>query len=317
MLGRNTLALGRFIQRRAAAPSQSKRRMTTSTEPRRVINTVGVIGAGQMGGGIAQVAAQIAKKNVILMDSNADQASKAVKFIDTLMKKNIEKGKATAEERDATLSRISTTSNLSDLSRADFIIEAATERVQLKETIFRDLSSVVPQDVILATNTSSISITRIASVTNRPDRVIGMHFMNPVPVMKLVEIIQGLATSKATLDITLNLATEMDKTTATAQDRPGFIANRLLMPYINESVYALMEGLGTREDIDKTMKLGTNMPMGPLTLADFIGLDTCLAIMRILHEELGDSKYRPCPLLVKYVEAGWLGKKTGRGFYQY
>lgn len=282
------------------------------------IGTVGVIGAGQMGGGIAQVAAQIAKKNVILVDVSKEQCDKAVKFIDTLMKKNIEKGKATAEDREQTLARIKTSTAIADLAAADFVIEAATERPALKEDIFRELAAKTPSDVILATNTSSISITRIGGVTGaRADRVIGMHFMNPVPVMKLVEIITGLATSEETLKVTLDLAAAMDKTTATAADRPGFIANRLLMPYINESVYALMEGLGTREDIDKTMKLGTNMPMGPLTLADFIGLDTCLAIMRILHEELGDSKYRPCPLLVKYVEAGWLGKKSGRGFYNY
>lgn len=290
---------------------------SSAVEPRSTIATVGVLGAGQMGGGIAQVAAQVAKKHVILVDVNKEQCDKAVKFIDTLLKKNVEKGKATAEEREATLARIRTSTALSELAHADFIIEAATERVALKEGLFRDLCKATPSDVILATNTSSISITRIGAVTQRPDRVIGMHFMNPVPVMKLVEIIQGLATSPRTLEITLALAAAMDKTTATSQDRPGFIANRLLMPYINEAVYALMEGLGTREDIDKTMKLGTNMPMGPLTLADFIGLDTCLAIMRILHEELGDSKYRPCPLLVKYVEAGWHGKKSGRGFYSY
>lgn len=308
----------RSVGSHAARRCASRRTLTTAAvEPRKAVNTVGVIGAGQMGGGIAQVAAQIAKKNVILMDVSKEQSDRAVNFIGSLMKKNIEKGKATAEERESTLSRIRTTSSIVELAAADFIIEAATERVALKESIFRDLSAATPADVILATNTSSISITRIGAVTNRPDRVIGMHFMNPVPVMKLVEIIQGLATSQATLDVTLALASAMDKTTATAQDRPGFIANRLLMPYINESVYALMEGLGTREDIDKTMKLGTNMPMGPLTLADFIGLDTCLAIMRILHDELGDSKYRPCPLLVKYVEAGWLGKKSGRGFYTY
>jgi len=216
-----------------------------------------------------------------------------------------------------TMSRIVGSTSLSDLSKADFVIEAVTENPVLKDKIFADLSAACDPSVILASNTSSISITKIAAVTNRPDKVIGMHFMNPVPVMKLVEIIPGLQTSNEVLQTTLSLAQSMDKVTTQSKDVPGFIANRLLMPYINEAVFALAESLGTREDIDTTMKLGTNMPMGPLTLADFIGLDTCLAIMRILHNELGDSKYRPAPLLVKYVEAGWLGKKSGRGFYDY
>lgn len=233
------------------------------------------------------------------------------------MKKQVAKGKLEDSVRVETMSRIVGSTSVSDLSKTDFVIEAVTENPVLKNKIFEDLSTVCDPSVILATNTSSISITKIAAATNRPDRVIGMHFMNPVPVMKLVEIIPGLQTSAETLSTTLTLAQSMDKVTTQSRDMPGFIANRLLMPYINEAVIALNESLGTREDIDATMKLGTNMPMGPLTLADFIGLDTCLAIMRILHTELGDSKYRPAPLLVKYVEAGWLGKKSGRGFYEY
>jgi len=223
----------------------------------------------------------------------------------------------TAAEVEATKSRIRTTTSLKDFSTVDFAVEAATENVGIKQKIFQELSSVTKPDAILASNTSSISITKIAAFTNRPERVIGMHFMNPVPVMKLVEIIPGLATSPATLTTTLNLAKAMGKTTAQSDDRPGFIANRLLLPYINEAIMALQEGLGTREDLDTTMKLGCNMPMGPLQLADFIGLDTCLAIMRVLHSELGDDKYRPSPLLIKYVDAGWLGVKSGRGFYTY
>lgn len=233
------------------------------------------------------------------------------------MKKQVAKGKLEDSVRVDTMSRIVGATSMSELAKTDFVIEAVTENPVLKNKIFADLSSLVPSDVILATNTSSISITKIAAATNRPDRVVGMHFMNPVPIMKLVEIIPGLQTSDETLQTTLTLAQSMEKTTTLSKDMPGFIANRLLMPYINEAVFALSESLGTKEDIDATMKLGTNMPMGPLTLADFIGLDTCLAIMRILHTELGDSKYRPAPLLVKYVEAGWFGKKSGRGFYDY
>jgi 3-hydroxybutyryl-CoA dehydrogenase len=288
-----------------------------STAPRTNIKKIGVIGSGQMGIGISQVASQIAKINVVIVDTQKTILDKNINFMDSILAKNVAKGKMTEEERVQTRSRITGSTDIKDLKDVDFVIEAVSENLDLKHKLFRELSTITAPDVILASNTSSISITKIAAVTNRPDKVIGMHFMNPVPVMQLVEIIKGLATSTDTLDTTLQLATAMGKTTTKSEDVPGFIANRLLMPYINEAIYALYEGVGSREDIDKTMKLGTNMPMGPLTLADFIGLDTCLAIMRVLHNELGDSKYRPCPLLVKYVDAGWLGKKTGRGFYTY
>jgi len=278
---------------------------------------IGVIGSGQMGAGIAQVAAQVGKINVLILDRDQAIIDKSMKFMDSLFQKNIAKGKMTEEERKEVKSRIRTTTNIQEFSKVDFSIEAANEDLALKEKIFKDLSAVTPSNAILATNTSSISITKIGATTNRPEKVIGMHFMNPVPVMKLVEVIPSLATSDATLKTTLALAQAMGKTTTRSSDMPGFIANRLLMPYINEACQALLEGIGTKEDIDTTMKLGCNMPMGPLTLADFIGLDTCLAIMRVLHTQLGDSKYRPSPLLVKYVEAGWFGKKTGRGFYTY
>jgi len=271
-----------------------------------------------MGTGIAKVAAQVAKVDVVLMDRDASRVSKAASFIDNLLQKDVSKSKATKEEAEETRKRITTTTSLTDFANLDFVIEAATEDVPLKLKIFSELSNVVAnnKETILATNTSSISITKIAAVTNRPEKVIGMHFMNPVPVMKLVEIIPGLGTSEATLSETLSLSQAMGKTTTTSKDMPGFIANRLLCPYLNQAIEALYEGIGTKEDIDTTMKLGCNMPMGPLTLADFIGLDTVLAIMKVLHSELGD-KYRPSPLLVKYVEAGWLGKKTGKGFFTY
>jgi 3-hydroxybutyryl-CoA dehydrogenase len=270
-----------------------------------------------MGGGIAQVAAQVAKLNVVLVDLDDAKLKKTMGFMGSLLEKNVAKGKMTDAERKDTLARITTATEASSFAKADIVIEAVSENPLLKEKIFKQLSEVTPKETILATNTSSISITKIGAVTNRPDKVIGMHFMNPVPVMQLVEIIPSLATSSETLNATLALAKAMGKTTTQSKDMPGFIANRLLMPYINEACQGLLEGLGTREDIDTTMKLGCNMPMGPLTLADFIGLDTCLAIMQVLHTQLGDSKYRPSPLLVKYVEAGWLGKKTGRGFYSY
>jgi len=283
------------------------------------IKKIAIIGAGQMGTGVAKVASQTALKQVVLIDNSSVILEKSKKFIEDLLTKDVSKAKATESEKKSTLERLSCSTNLSDIGNGvDFVIEAVPEIYQLKESIFKRLSEITRKDVILGTNTSSISITKIASnVQNDPSRVIGMHFMNPVPVMKLVEIISGLQTSVSTKSTTIQLAEDMQKTCAESRDMPGFIANRLLMPYINEAIYALQESIGSKEDIDKTMKLGCNMPMGPLTLADFIGLDTCLSIMRVLHEELGDAKYRPCPLLVNYVNAGWLGKKVGKGFFEY
>merc|ERR1712137_30912 len=268
------------------------------------IKTVGIIGAGQMGYGIAQVTSQIANLNVIVCDNNQAQLDKGAKFMEKLLSKNVEKGKITNEVMQETIHRVQSTTQLEKLAEADFVIEAVSENLNLKKKLFEQLSKITRPETILATNTSSISITKIAAATDRPEKVVGMHFMNPVPVMKLVEIIPGLATSENTLNVTLELAANMGKTTAQSNDMPGFIANRLLMPYLNEAIFALQ------------VNLGCNMPMGPLTLADFIGLDTCLAIMEVLHSQLGDSKYRPAPLLVKYVDAGWLGKKSGRGFYE-
>ncbi|KAJ1643034.1 hypothetical protein J3B02_002835 [Coemansia erecta] len=281
------------------------------------IKSMCVVGAGQMGIGIGLVAARVAKLNVQFIDSSPVQLEKGLAFLDKLLIKDVNKGRCTEDERAEAKSRISTVSSISEMASADFVIEAVSENPELKLKIFSELSEKLSGDTILATNTSSISITKIASAARRPENVIGMHFMNPVPVMKLVEVIPGLQTSRETLDITLELAKRMGKVTTMSQDVPGFIANRLLMPYINEAVIALQEGIATKEDIDTTMKLGTNNPMGPLTLADFIGLDTCLAIMKVLHSELGDSKYRPAVLLQKYVDAGWLGVKTGRGIYDY
>ncbi|KAJ1735740.1 hypothetical protein LPJ61_000392 [Coemansia biformis] len=281
------------------------------------IKSVCVVGAGQMGIGIGLVAARVAGLRVQFVDSSAAQLDKGMAFLEKLLAKDIAKGKCTEEVRSEVRARITTGASISQIAGADFVIEAVSENVDLKRRIFAELSEVLPEETILATNTSSISITKIASAARRPENVVGMHFMNPVPVMKLVEIIPGLQTSPKTLDTTLALARRMGKTTTRSQDVPGFIANRLLMPYINEALIALQEGIATREDIDTTMKLGTNNPMGPLTLADFIGLDTCLAIMKVLHTELGDSKYRPAVLLQKYVDAGWLGVKSGRGIYEY
>lgn len=280
------------------------------------VKTFGVIGAGQMGNGIAQVAA-MSGVDVIMNDIAPQFVEKGIQTITKTLDRGVEKGRMSKEERDAVVSRIKGTVELKDMASADFVVEAATERQDLKFQIFKNLDEICRPDVILSTNTSSIPIGRIASQTKRPDKVIGMHFMNPVPVMKLVEVIRGIATSDETFKTTWDLSVKFGKTPALANDYPGFIANRILMPMINEAIYCLYHSVGTREDIDTVMRLGANHPMGPLTLADLIGLDTCLAIMETLYDGFKDSKYRPCPLLRKYVEAGWLGKKTGRGFYEY
>ena len=280
------------------------------------IKTFGVIGAGQMGNGIAQVAA-MSGLNVIMNDIKEEFVQSGVNNITKILFKNVEKGKMTAGEKDAVLGRIKTTTDIKEMANADFVVEAAVEREDLKFKIFQDLDEICKPDVILSTNTSSIPIGRIAAQTQRPGKVIGMHFMNPVPVMKLVEVIRGLATSDETFQITWDLSVKFGKTPAEANDFPGFIANRILMPMINEAVFCLYQNVGAPEAIDTVMKLGMNHPMGPLALADLIGLDTCLAIMETLYDGFKDSKYRPCPLLRKYVEAGWLGRKSGRGFYKY
>jgi 3-hydroxybutyryl-CoA dehydrogenase len=285
-------------------------------EDKMEIRTFGVVGAGQMGNGIAQVAA-MSGLNVIMNDIAKEFVEKGIAMITKNLDRSVEKGKMTKEDRDAVLGRIKGSVELKDMASADFVVEAATERQDLKFKIFRDLDGICRPEVILGTNTSSIPIGRIASQTRRPEKVIGMHFMNPVPVMKLVEVIRGLATSDDTFRTTWALSERFGKTPALANDYPGFIANRILMPMINEAIYCLYHSVGTREDIDTVMRLGANHPMGPLALADLIGLDTCLAIMETLNDGFRDSKYRPCPLLRKYVEAGWLGKKTGRGFYEY
>ncbi|MEJ2102389.1 MAG: 3-hydroxybutyryl-CoA dehydrogenase [Desulfobacterales bacterium] len=280
------------------------------------IKTFGVIGAGQMGAGIAQVAA-MSGLNVIMNDIKTEFVDKGLANIAKILSRGVEKGKMSEEEKKAVLSRIKPSVSLADMASADYVVEAATENEKIKFQIFNDLDEICKNQVILATNTSSIPIGRIAAQTRRAEKVIGMHFMNPVPVMKLVEIIPGLATSDETFQITWDLAEKFGKTPAKANDYPGFIANRILLPMINEAVYCLYHGVGSREDIDTVMKLGMNHPMGPLALADLIGLDTCLAIMETLYDGFKDSKYRPCPLLRKYVEAGWLGKKVGKGFYEY
>ncbi len=280
------------------------------------IKTFGVVGAGQMGNGIAQVAAMSGLR-VVMSDIKDEFVQRGLKNITGLLAKSVEKGKMSAEERDAVLGRIKGTVELGDMAAADFVVEAATENEPIKFKLFRDLDSICPPHAILSSNTSSIPIGRIASQTKRPDKVIGMHFMNPVPVMKLVEVIRALTTSDETFKLTWDLTAKFGKTPAESSDFPGFIPNRILMPMINEAVYCLYHGVGSREDIDTVMKLGMNHPMGPLALADLIGLDTCLAIMETLFDGFRDSKYRPCPLLRKYVEAGWLGRKVGRGFYEY
>jgi 3-hydroxybutyryl-CoA dehydrogenase len=280
------------------------------------IRTLGVVGAGQMGSGIAQVAAARGL-SVIMSDINEDFVQRGFSAIDSSLARMVKKQSLSEDEKKAVLARIKGTVYLNDMARADFVVEAATENEPVKLKIFQDLDGRCREGVILSSNTSSISITKIAAATKRPDKVIGMHFMNPVPMMKLVEIIRGLATSEETFQVTKDLSLKLGKTPVPANDFPGFISNRILMPMINEAIYALFEGVGTPEDIDQVMKLGMNHPMGPLALADLIGLDTCLAIMKVLYSGLGDAKYRPCPLLIKYVDAGWLGRKSGRGFYKY
>ncbi len=280
------------------------------------VKTFGVIGAGQMGNGIAQVVA-MSGLNVIMNDIKTEFVERGLEAITKNLKRNVDKGKMQDEEKTAVLDRIKPSADIKDMASADFVVEAATENESLKFQIFENLDEICGAGVILATNTSSIPIGRIAGKTKRPEKIIGMHFMNPVPVMKLVEVIRGLPTSDDTFKTTWDLCLKFGKTPAEANDYPGFIANRILLPMINEAVFCLYHSVGTREDIDTVMKLGMNHPMGPLALADLIGLDTCLAIMETLYNGFKDSKYRPCPLLRKYVEAGWLGRKTGRGFYEY
>ncbi len=278
--------------------------------------TIGVIGAGTMGNGIAQVAAR-AGYAVVMRDVKEEFLERGLKSIDRSLQRDVDKARLTEEEKRAITGRISATTELDALKDAHYVVEAVTENFAVKAEIFRALDELTRPEAILASNTSSISITKLGGATRRPDRVIGMHFMNPVPVMKLVEVIRGIATSDETYARTHALAERLEKIPLECNDSPGFISNRVLMPMINEAVFALYESVATREAIDGIMKLGMNHPMGPLTLADFIGLDVCLAILNVMHEELGDPKYRPCPLLKRYVDAGWLGRKTGRGFYEY
>jgi 3-hydroxybutyryl-CoA dehydrogenase len=280
------------------------------------IKVIGIVGAGQMGSGIAHVAA-LSGYDVFLSDVSADQLTKARAAIEKNMHRQAGRGLIKDDAIAPALARITTTSDFADMDNIDLAIEAASEKEDIKRAIFKSLCAVVRPDTILASNTSSLSITRLGSSTDRPERFIGLHFMNPVPMMKLVEVIRGLATNEETYQAATEVALRMGKTITNAEDFPAFIVNRVLIPMINEAVYTLYEGVGTVEGIDKAMRLGANHPMGPLELADFIGLDTCLSIMQVLNEGLADTKYRPCPLLVKYVEAGWLGRKTQRGFYDY
>lgn len=280
------------------------------------IEKIMVVGSGQMGSGIAQVLAQTGYQ-VFMNDIKEEFVQRGLAKITKQLDRDIQKGRRTEKEKVDLLSRITVSTNLEDAKKVQLVIEAATENKEIKLEVFRKLDEIAPEDAILASNTSSLPITEIAAVTNRPERIIGMHFFNPVPVMKLVEVNRGLATSEETFSCIEDLAKEMQKVPVAIKDYPGFAVNRILIPMINEAIYAVYEGVSTPEGIDEVMKLGANHPMGPITLADYIGLDTCLAIMEVLHEGFGDPKYRPCPLLRKYVEAGWLGVKTGRGFYVY
>ncbi|WP_084399293.1 3-hydroxybutyryl-CoA dehydrogenase [Henriciella aquimarina] len=280
------------------------------------IKTVGIVGAGQMGNGIAHVCA-LAGYDVRLNDISDEALDKGMEMIEANMSRQVSRSLISPEDMSTAIKRIAPNTSLEPFGGVDLAIEAATEQREIKESIFKSLCEVVPEHAYLATNTSSISITRLAATTDRPEKFIGLHFMNPVPLMKLVEVIRGLATDQETYEMAVGVAKSLDKTTTNAEDYPAFIVNRVLVPMINEAVYALYEGVGTVESIDTAMRLGANHPMGPLQLADFIGLDTCLSIMQVLHDGLADTKYRPCPLLVKYVEAGWLGRKAKRGFYDY